>query len=185
MLIFPLMNDTSRKIIHIDMDAFFAAVEIRDNPKLKGKPVIIGRDPRQTGGRGVVSTCSYEARAFGVHSAMSSKEAYQRCPQAVFISGNYEKYLAVGQEVRAIFKRYTDIIEPMSIDEAYLDVTENKLGISSAIKIARLIQEDIWRELQLTASAGVSYNKFLAKMASDFQKPHGLTVILPEEAQDF
>ena len=175
MLIFPLMNDTSRKIIHIDMDAFFAAVEIRDNPKLKGKPVIIGRDPRQTGGRGVVSTCSYEARAFGVHSAMSSKEAYQRCPQAVFISGNYEKYL----------KRYTDIIEPMSIDEAYLDVTENKLGISSAIKIARLIQEDIWRELQLTASAGVSYNKFLAKMASDFQKPHGLTVILPEEAQDF
>ena len=185
MLIFPLMNDTSRKIIHIDMDAFFAAVEIRDNPKLKGKPVIIGRDPRQTGGRGVVSTCSYEARAFGVHSAMSSKEAYQRCPQAVFISGNYEKYLAVGQEVRAIFKRYTDIIEPMSIDEAYLDVTENKLGISSAIKIARLIQEDIWRELQLTASAGVSYNKFLAKMASDFQKPHGLRVILPEEAQDF
>ena len=169
MLIFPLMNDTSRKIIHIDMDAFFAAVEIRDNPKPKGKPVIIGRDPRQTGGRGVVSTCSYEARAFGVHSAMSSKEAYQRCPQAVFISGNYEKYLAVGQEVRAIFKRYTDIIEPMSIDEAYLDVTENKLGISSAIKIARLIQEDIWRELQLTASAGVSYNKFLAKMASDFQ----------------
>lgn len=185
MLIFPLINDLSRKIIHIDMDAFFAAVEIRDNPKLKGKPVIIGSDPRQTGGRGVVSTCSYEARAFGVHSAMSSKEAYERCPQAVFISGNYEKYKTVGLEIRAIFKRYTDLIEPMSIDEAYLDVTENKLGIKSAVKIARLIQQDIWRELQLTASAGVSYNKFLAKMASDYQKPHGLTVILPDQAQDF
>ena len=167
------------------MDAFFAAVEIRDNPKLKGKLVIIGSDPRQTGGRGVVSTCSYEARAFGVHSAMSSKEAYERCPQAVFISGNYEKYKTVGLEIRAIFKRYTDLIEPMSIDEAYLDVTENKLGIKSAVKIARLIQQDIWQELHLTASAGVSYNKFLAKMASDYQKPHGLTVILPDQAQDF
>ena len=185
MLIFPLINDLSRKIIHIDMDAFFAAVEIRDNPKLKGKPVIIGSDPRQTGGRGVVSTCSYEARAFGIHSAMSSKEAYERCPQAVFISGNYEKYKAVGLEIRAIFKRYTDLIEPMSIDEAYLDVTENKLGIKSAVKIARLIQQDIWQELHLTASAGVSYNKFLAKMASDYQKPHGLTVILPDQAEDF
>ena len=185
MLIFPLMNDLSRKIIHIDMDAFFAAVEIRDNPKLKGKPVVIGSDPRKTGGRGVVSTCSYEARTFGIHSAMSSKEAYERCPQAVFISGNYEKYTAVGQQIRAIFKRYTDKIEPMSIDEAYLDVTENKLGIKSAVKIARLIQQDIWQELHLTASAGVSYNKFLAKMASDYQKPRGLTVILPEEAENF
>ena len=185
MLIFPLLNDLSRKIIHIDMDAFFAAVEIRDNPKLRGKPVIIGSDPRQTGGRGVVSTCSYEARAFGVHSAMSSKEAYERCPQAIFISGNYEKYKSVGLQIRAIFKRYTDLIEPMSIDEAYLDVTENKLGIKSAVKIARLIQEDIWQELHLTASAGVSYNKFLAKMASDYQKPHGLTVILPDQAEDF
>ena len=185
MLIFPLINDLSRKIIHIDMDAFFAAVEIRDNPKLKGKPVIIGSDPRQTGGRGVVSTCSYEARAFGIHSAMSSKEAYERCPQAIFISGNYEKYKAVGLQIRAIFKRYTDLIEPMSIDEAYLDVTENKLGIKSAVKIARLIQQDIWQELHLTASAGVSYNKFLAKMASDYQKPHGLTVILPDQAQEF
>ena len=185
MLIFPLINDLSRKIIHIDMDAFFAAVEIRDNPQLKGKPVIIGSDPRQTGGRGVVSTCSYEARSFGVHSAMSSKEAYERCPQAVFISGNYEKYKAVGLQIRAIFKRYTDLIEPMSIDEAYLDVTENKLGIKSAVKIARLIQQDIWQELHLTASAGVSYNKFLAKMASDYQKPHGLTVILPDQAQEF
>ena len=116
---------------------------------------------------------------------MSSKEAYERCPQAIFISGNYEKYKAVGLEIRAIFKRYTDLIEPMSIDEAYLDVTENKLGIKSAVKIARLIQQDIWQELHLAASAGVSYNKFLAKMASDYQKPHGLTVILPDQAQEF
>ena len=183
MLIFPLINDTSRKIIHIDMDAFFAAIEVRDNPALKGKPVIIARDPRQSGGRGVVSTCSYEARAFGVHSAMSSKEAYERCPQGIFISGNYEKYQEVGRQVREIFYRYTDLVEPMSIDEAYLDVTENKLGITSAVKIAKLIQFDIWQELQLTASAGVSYNKFLAKIASDMEKPRGLTVILPQDAQ--
>ncbi len=182
MLIFPLINDTSRKIIHIDMDAFFAAIEVRDNPSLKGKPVIIARDPRQTGGRGVVSTCSYEARAFGVHSAMSAKEAYERCPQGIFISGNYEKYQQVGLQVREIFYRYTDLVEPMSIDEAYLDVTHNKLGLSSAVKIAKLIQYDIWKELHLTASAGVSYNKFLAKIASDMEKPHGLTVIVPDDA---
>lgn len=184
MLIFPLINDTSRKIIHIDMDAFFAAIEQRDNPALKGKPVIIARDPRQSGGRGVVSTCSYEARKFGIHSAMSAKEAYKRCPQGIFISGNYEKYQAVGLQVREIFKRYTDLVEPMSIDEAYLDVTENKLGLSSAVKIAKLIQYDIWNELHLTASAGVSYNKFLAKIASDMEKPHGLTVIVPDDAQE-
>lgn len=185
MLIFPLINDTSRKIIHIDMDAFFASVEERDNPKLIGKPVVIGRDPRETGGRGVVSTCNYVARQFGIHSAMSSKEAIDKCPQAIFISGNYAKYKAVGLEVRAIFKRYTDLVEPMSIDEAYLDVTENKLGIQSAIKIAKLIQHDIWNELHLTCSAGVSYNKFLAKLASDFEKPHGLTLVLPDDAQEF
>ncbi|MGQ7379596.1 DNA polymerase IV [Streptococcus suis] len=182
MLIFPLINDLSRKIIHVDMDAFFAAIEVRDNPELTGKPVIIGADPRLSGGRGVVSTCNYEARAFGIHSAMSSKEAYERCPQAVFISGNYEKYQEVGRQVREIFHRYTDLVEPMSIDEAYLDVTKNKLGLTSAVKIAKLIQYDIWNELHLTASAGVSYNKFLAKIASDMEKPHGLTLILPEDA---
>ncbi|MGT2933802.1 DNA polymerase IV [Streptococcus catagoni] len=185
MLIFPLLNNTKRKIIHIDMDAFFAAVEIRDNPELRGKPVVIAKDPRETGGRGVVSTCSYEARKFGIHSAMSSKEAYDRCPQAIFISGNYHKYRQVGLEIRSIFKRYTDLVEPMSIDEAYLDVTDNKLKIKSAVKIAKLIQHNIWEELGLTCSAGISYNKFLAKLASDFEKPHGLTLILPEEAQDF
>ena len=185
MLIFPLINDTSRKIIHIDMDAFFASVEERDNPDLKGKPVIIGADPRKTGGRGVVSTCNYEARKFGVHSAMSSKEAYERCPQAIFISGNYQKYREIGMQIREIFRCYTDLVEPMSIDEAYLDVTENKLGIKSAIKIAKMIQYDIWQEVHLTCSAGVSYNKFLAKLASDYDKPKGLTLVLPEDAQDF
>ncbi|MGT2802103.1 DNA polymerase-4 [Streptococcus henryi] len=185
MLIFPLINDTSRKIIHIDMDAFFAAVEERDNPELKGKPVIIGADPRKSGGRGVVSTCNYEARKFGVHSAMSSKEAFERCPQAIFISGNHRKYREIGYQIREIFKRYTDLVEPMSIDEAYLDVTENKQGIKSAVKIAKMIQYDIWKEVHLTCSAGVSYNKFLAKLASDFEKPRGLTLVLPEEAQAF
>lgn len=185
MLIFPLIQDTSRKIIHIDMDAFFAAVEERDNPTLKGKPVVIGNDPRLTGGRGVVATANYEARAFGIHSAMSTKEAYQRCSQAIFIKGNYDKYKKIGEQIRAIFYRYTDLVEPMSIDEAYLDVTNNKKGIHSAIKIAKLIQRDIWNELRLTCSAGVSYNKFLAKIASDYKKPCGLTVILPEDAQLF
>ncbi|EHI70746.1 DNA polymerase IV [Streptococcus ictaluri] len=185
MLIFPLINDTSRKIIHIDMDAFFAAVEERDNPNLKGKPVVIAKDPRETGGRGVVSTCNYEARKYGIHSAISSKEAYERCPQAVFISGNYHKYKEIGYQIREIFKRYTDQVEPMSIDEAYLDVTQNKLGLKSAVKIAKLIQHDIWKEVGLTCSAGVSYNKFLAKLASDYQKPHGLTLILPEDALTF
>lgn len=185
MLIFPLINDTSRKIIHIDMDAFFASVEERDNPDLKGKPVIIGSDPRKIGGRGVVSTCNYEARKFGIHSAMSSKEAYERCPQAIFISGNYQKYREIGMQIREIFRCYTDLVEPMSIDEAYLDVTENKRGIKSAIKIAKMIQYDIWQEVHLTCSAGVSYNKFLAKLASDYDKPKGLTLVLPEDAQDF
>ena len=114
MLEFPLINDTSRKIIHIDMDAFFAQVEMRDDPSLKDKPVIIGNDPRKTGGRGVVSTCNYEARKYGVHSAMSSKEAYERCPNAVFISGNYSHYREVGMQIREIFKCYTDLVEPMT-----------------------------------------------------------------------
>lgn len=185
MLTFPLINDVSRKIIHIDMDAFFASVEVRDNPRLKGKPVVIARSPLETGGRGVVSTCSYEARAFGIHSAMSAKEAYDLCPQAIFISGNYEKYREVSVQVREIFSRYTDKIEAASIDEAYLDVTKNKIGSASAIKVAKLIQHDIYVELGLTCSAGVSYNKFLAKIASDYEKPHGLTVIMPEAAKVF
>ena len=155
-------------------------------PVLRTKPVINRFTIlEKLGDVVVVSTCNYEARKYGVHSAMSSKEAYERCPNAVFISGNYSHYREVGMQIREIFKRYTDLVEPMSIDEAYLDVTINKLGIKSAVKVAKLIQYDIWQELHLTCSAGVSYNKFIAKLASDFQKPAGLTVVLPEEAQEF
>ena len=182
---FPLKNDMSRKIIHIDMDAFFASVEERDNPELAKHPLVIARHPKDTKGRGVVTTCNYKAREYGIHSAMSAKKAYELCPQAVFVPGNYQKYREISRQIRAIFHRYTDLIEPMSIDEAYLDVTENKIGSKSAIKVARCIQEDIWHELHLTCSAGVSYNKFLAKLASDYRKPHGMTVIMPGEAEAF
>ncbi len=184
-LYFPLKNDTSRKIIHIDMDAFFASVEERDDPELAKHPLVIARHPSDTGGKGVVTTANYKARQYGIHSAMSAQKAYELCPQAVFKPGNHEKYNAVSKEVREIFHRYTDVIEPVSIDEAYLDVTVNKLDIRSAIKVARMIQRDIWDAVQLTCSAGVSYNKFLAKLASDNHKPRGLTVISPDEAVDF
>lgn len=182
---FPLKNDTSRKIIHIDMDAFFASVEERDHPEFVGKPLVIARHPSDTGGRGVVTTANYEARKYGIHSAMSAQKAYELCPKAVFKPGDHAKYRAVSAQIREIFHRYTDIIEPVSIDEAYLDVTKNKIGSTSAIKIAKLIQHDIWVELHLTCSAGISYNKFLAKLASDFQKPRGMTVVMPEDAVPF
>lgn len=181
----PIKNDVSRKIIHIDMDAFFAAVEERDNPSLVGKPVIVATHPKQTGGRGIVSTCNYIARKYGVRSAMSAQKAYELCPHAVFVPVRMARYLEVSQHIRAIFQRYTDIIEPLSVDEAFLDVTVNKLGFRSAIYVAKHIQQAIWQELRLTCSAGVSYNKFLAKVASDFQKPSGLTVITPQDAAAF
>lgn len=184
-LVFPLKNDMSRKIIHIDMDAFFASVEERDDPELAKHPLVIARHPSDTGGKGVVTTANYKARIYGIHSAMSAQKAYELCPQAIFKPGDHEKYSAVSKQVREIFHRYTDIIEPVSIDEAYLDVTQNKIDARSAIKIARLIQQDIWQELQLTCSAGVSYNKFLAKLASDYQKPQGMTLISPDEAVIF
>ncbi|KAF1297083.1 DNA polymerase IV [Enterococcus sp. JM4C] len=182
---FPLKNDTSRKIIHIDMDAFFAAVEERDHPELVGHPLVIARHPSDTGGRGVVTTANYIARQYGIHSAMSAQKAFELCPHAIFKPGSYEKYSQISKEIRQIFARYTDVIEPMSIDEAYLDVTENKVQSKSAIKIARMIQQDVWRELRLTCSAGVSYNKFIAKLASDYQKPKGMTVVMPEDAVTF
>lgn len=182
---FPIKKDTSRKIIHIDMDAFFASVEERDHPELVGHPLVIARHPSDTGGKGVVTTANYIARTYGIHSAMSAQKAYELCPHAIFKPGDHEKYSRISKQVREIFQRYTDIIEPVSIDEAYLDVTENKLGSTSAIKIAKLIQRDIWLELHLTCSAGVSYNKFLAKLASDFQKPKGLTCVMPEDAEAF
>lgn len=184
-LALPLKNDTHRKIIHIDMDAFFASVEERDHPEFRGKPLVIARHPHDTGGRGVVTTANYEARKFGIHSAMSAQKAYELCPKAIFQEGNHAYYREISQEIRQIFQRYTDIIEPVSIDEAYLDVTENKIHSTSAIKIARLIQRDIFQELHLTCSAGISYNKFLAKMGSDYQKPRGLTVIMPQDAEKF
>lgn len=167
------------------MDAFYASVEERDNPSLKGKAVIIARDPRQTGGRGVVTTANYEARKFGVHSAMSAQLAYEQCPHAVFIPPRMDYYRTVSAQIRGIFQRYTDIIEPLSLDEAYLDVTNNKVNQPSATLIARQIQREVWQELHLTCSAGVSYNKFLAKVASDVKKPSGITVIEPEKAQAF
>ena len=178
-------RDTSRKIIHVDMDAFYASVEIRENPSLKGKPVIIARHPGESGGRGVVATASYEARKFGVHSAMSARKALELCPEGVFVPANFTLYRETSDKIHEIFRRYTDIIQPLSLDEAYLDVTNNKKNIQSATIVARAIQRDIYNELQLTSSAGVSYNKFIAKIASDFKKPAGLTVITPEESHEF
>ncbi|MBD0279436.1 MAG: DNA polymerase IV [Flavisolibacter sp.] len=177
-----LSNNPFRKIIHIDMDAFYASVEQRDNPAYRGKAIAVGGSPE---GRGVVATCSYEARAYGVRSAMPSKKALQLCPQLIFIQPRFEVYKAVSRQVREIFHRYTDIIEPLSLDEAYLDVTEDKQGIGSAIGIATLIKKAIKEELQLTASAGVSINKFVAKIASGMQKPDGLTFIGPSKVEAF
>ena len=172
--------NSQRKIIHIDMDAFYAAVEQRDNPQLRGKPVVVGGDP---GGRGVVATCSYEARRFGIRSAMSCARAYRLCQQTIFVRPRFDAYRKVSTQLREIFHRYTDLVEPLSLDEAYLDVTENKPGIRSATWVAQQIRREILATTGLTASAGVSYNKFLAKLASDMQKPDGLTVITPERAQ--
>lgn len=164
------------------MDAFYAAVEQRNNPELQGKPVVVGGDPDR---RGVVSTCSYEARKYGIHSAMPSSQARRLCPNAVFVRGNFEQYRQVSREINRIFNSYTHLVEPLSLDEAFLDVTENLRGEPSATRMAREIKNRIKEECNLTASAGVSYNKFLAKVASDWQKPDGLTVIIPEKAQEF
>lgn len=178
-------RDISRKIIHVDMDAFFASVEERENPQLKGKPIIIARHPRETGGKGVVATASYEARKYGVHSAMSAQKAFELCPNGYFLPGRFELYREISAEIREIFRQYTDIIEPLSLDEAYLDVTHNKMDMKSATYIAQRIQREVWEKVHLTCSAGVSYNKFIAKLGSDFHKPAGLTVIPPDKAIDF
>jgi len=170
-----------RKIIHIDMDAFFASVEQRDYPELRGKPVAVGGG----GPRGVVAAASYEARKFGVRSAMSGAKARQLCPDLIFVRHNFEQYKIVSQQIRALFHEYTDLVEPLSLDEAYLDVTNPKAGPNSATLIAEELRRRIFETTQLTASAGVSYCKFLAKIASDLNKPNGMAVILPHEAEAF
>jgi DNA polymerase IV len=170
-----------RKIIHIDMDAFYASVEQRDNPELRGKPVAVG-GARE---RGVVAAASYEARKFGVHSAMASVTARRKCPELIFVRPRFDVYRAISHQIRAIFAEYTPLIEPLSLDEAYLDVTENRRDIASATEIAEEIRAQIRKETGLTASAGVSYNKFLAKLASGQRKPDGLFVITPKRGADF
>lgn len=169
-----------RKIIHVDMDAFYASVEQRDNPALRGKPVAVGGMTR-----GVVAAASYEARVFGVRSAMPSKTAMRQCPELIFVKPRFEVYKEVSGQIREIFARYTDLIEPLSLDEAYLDVTENFKGMALASEIAAEIRAAILAETGLTASAGISYNKFLAKVASDFRKPNGQCVIPPEKGEAF
>lgn len=178
-------NDKSRKIIHVDMDAFYASIEERDHPEHRGKPIVIANHPRETGRKGVVTTANYIARKFGIHSAMSAQKAFELCPEAIFISPRMNHYKMISRQIRGIFARYTDLIEPLSLDEAYLDVTQNKQNLSSATVIARRIQREVWQETGLTCSAGVSYNKFIAKIASDYQKPAGLTVITPDETARF
>jgi DNA polymerase-4 len=171
-----------RKIIHIDMDAFFASVEQLDTPALRNRPLIVGGDPQ---GRGVVAACSYEARRFGIHSAMSCARAYKLCPDAVFVRPRKDRYREVSMQIMAVFQEYTDLVEPLSLDEAFLDITENKKKIPSATWTAEAVRRDIVHRTGLTASAGVSCNKFLAKVASDINKPDGITVITPEQALPF
>jgi DNA polymerase-4 len=170
-----------RKIIHVDMDAFYASVEQRDDPQLRGKPVVVA----WRGGRSVVCAASYEARRVGVRSAMPAARAERLCPGAIFIPPDFPRYRAVSGLAREILRRHTDVVEPLSLDEAYLDVTENKTGLPTATRVARAIRDQIRAELQLTASAGVAPNKYLAKIASDWRKPDGLFVILPEAVDRF
>lgn len=171
----------NRKIIHIDMDAFYASVEQVYNPRLKHKAVIVGGKKQY----GIVTTCSYEARAYGVKSAMTVKQALKLCPHAIVVNPRKELYSKVSKDIMNIFKKYTDLVEPLALDEAYLDVTENKLNISSATKLAQIIQQDILKNIGITCSCGVSYNKFLAKSASDVNKPYGIFVITPKIANNY
>ena len=175
------MADPIRKILHIDMDAFYASVEQRDNPELLGKPIAVGGSRH----RGVVAAASYEARLYGVKSAMPSSMAYRRCPQIIFVKPRFDAYKEASQQIREVFLEYTDLVEPLSLDEAYLDVTENKMDLEFAMDVATAIKEKIKERTGLTASAGISYNKFLAKIASDFNKPDGFYVVTPSMANDF
>jgi DNA polymerase-4 len=176
------MQETTRAILHIDLDAFYASVEQRDHPEYQGKPVIVGGSPDR---RGVVATASYEARQFGIHSAMPSRTALRLCPSAIFLPARFEVYRAVSQQIMAIFHLHTALVEPLSLDEAFLDVTESVHDLDEAVQLAREIKRQIRQRTELTASAGVSYCKFLAKIASDRNKPDGLTIITPQEAPGF
>ena len=179
------MEETQRKhrlVLHLDLDAFYASIEQRDHPELRGKPVVVGGSPQS---RGVVATCSYEARAFGVRSAMPARTAYRLCPQAIFLPPRFEVYRSVSSQVMAIFKSVTALVEPLSLDEAFLDVTSCVSNFPEAVQLARTIKDRIREETGLTASAGVSFNKLLAKLASDAHKPDGLTLITPEQAEAF
>ena len=171
-----------RKVIHVDMDAFYASVEQRDDPSLAGKPVVVGGHPS---GRGVVAAASYEARVFGIRSAMPMKTALARCPHAIRVSGDFGKYRKISETLHKIFSGYTDLIEPVALDEAYLDVTNNKLDVPLGHRVAKMLKSDIRRRLRLTASAGLAPNKFLAKVASDLRKPDGLVVVMPGQVADF
>ena len=171
-----------RKIVHIDMDAFYASVEQREEPEYKGRPIAVGGSPR---GRGVIAAASYEARKFGVRSAMPSSTALKLCPHLTFLKPRFELYRSVSTTIMDIFRSYSDLVEPLSLDEAYLDVTENKKGEPLAREVARSIKRDILAETELTASAGCASTKFLAKIASDYNKPDGLTVIHPDRAEEF
>ena len=175
-------EEKTRAILHLDLDAFYASIEQRDHPEYRGKPVIVGGSPDR---RGVVATASYEARTFGVHSAMPSRTAYRLCPQAIFLPARFEVYRAVSHQIMAIFRQQTTLVEPLSLDEAYLDVTDRAHHLDEAARIAMEIKRQIWDQTNLTASAGISYCKFLAKIASDAHKPDGLTVISQEEAPAF
>lgn len=175
------MEQQLRKIIHIDMDAFYASVEQLDNPELKGKPIAVGGSEV----RGVVSAASYEARKFGVKSAMSGVQAARLCPQLIFVRPRFDRYKEISKQIRAIFLEYTDLVEPLSLDEAYLDVTENKKGNPSATLIAKEIRQKIFEKTGLTASAGISVNKFVAKIASDYNKPNGQKTVNPDEVEAF
>ncbi len=171
-----------RKIIHIDMDAFYASVEQRDQPSYQGKPLVVGGSPAQ---RGAVAAASYEARQYGIYSATPSRTAYHKCPHLIFVPPRFDVYRAISEQIREIFYRYTDLVEPLALDEAYLDVTQNKVGLTSATRIAQEIKQQIYETTQLTASAGISINKFLAKIASGMDKPNGLFLIPPDQAATF
>ncbi len=179
------MSQHFRHILHVDMDAFYASIEERQDPRLKRLPLIVAKDPKRTGGRGVVTTANYVARKYGVHSAMSVQKALELCPQAVFRFSGFKLYRQVSAQIHQIFHEYTDIIEYVALDEAYLDVTNNKRHLDDPVQLGRMIQAEVLHRTSLTCSVGISYNKFLAKEASDYAKPFGITIIQPKDALTF